>query len=161
MPIKDPEKRRVADAARYRANRDEIIARSIGYHIANRDARCACMRQRRKENLARTRIYDAERHAENPERARSASRRRKARLRGAEGTHTLADIEEIAKAQRNRCAYCRADLRSTIRHEDHIRPISKGGSNRRSNIQLLCAPCNLSKHASDPIDYAQRIGRLL
>jgi 5-methylcytosine-specific restriction endonuclease McrA len=161
MPFTDPEKKRASDAAYYRANGDRVRAAAAAYYASNWEAGKQARRQYRKDNLERLRAYDLERHAENPERARSASRRRKARLRGADGTHTAADVEEIAKAQRNRCAYCKVSLRGRVRHEDHIIPISKGGSNRRSNIQLLCAPCNLAKHAADPIDYAKRIGRLL
>lgn len=155
------DKQRATYAAWYAENRGKVCANTAAYYASNLEAAKESRRQYRKNNLDRLRAYDVERHAENPERVRSASRQRKARLRGAEGTHTAADVAAIAKAQRNRCAYCRTDLRLTIRHEDHIIPISKGGSNRRSNIQLLCAPCNLAKHASDPIDYAQRTGRLL
>jgi 5-methylcytosine-specific restriction endonuclease McrA len=28
---------------------------------------------------------------------------------------------------------------------DHRWPLAKGGTNRRGNLQPLCAPCNLSK----------------
>lgn len=35
------------------------------------------------------------------------------------------------------------------------------GCNDRRNIQLLYAPCNLSKGSADPIGFARRIGRLL
>jgi len=161
MPYKDPEQKRAADAAYYRAKGEKVRAAAAAYYAANREAGQEARRQYRKNNLERLRAYDVARHAASPERARSASRRRKARLRGAEGTHTAADVEAITKAQRHRCAYCRTNLRSTVQHEDHIIPISKGGSNRRSNIQLLCAPCNLAKHAADPIEFARRTGRLL
>lgn len=155
------EKVQATYAAWYAENRERVQAATGAYYASNREAGKESRRRYRKGNLERLRAYDVERHAENPERARAASRRRKARLKGAEGSHTSVDVEEIAKAQRYRCAYCRTDLKLPGWHEDHITPLSRGGSNRRSNIQLLCAPCNLAKHASDPVDYAQRIGRLL
>ena len=49
-------------------------------------------------------------------------------------------------SQKNKCAICKSDI-STSYHVDHIIPISKGGSNWPKNIQALCPPCNLSKHA--------------
>ena len=36
-----------------------------------------------------------------------------------------------------------------------------GGANMRRNAQFLCAPCNLRKHASGPINFARREGRLI
>ena len=49
--------------------------------------------------------------------------------------------------QRGKCALCKTNLRYEWEtpHVDHIRPLSKGGDNHRSNLQLLCATCNLSK----------------
>ncbi|MBQ2832395.1 HNH endonuclease [Methanobrevibacter sp.] len=31
-------------------------------------------------------------------------------------------------------------------HLDHIKPVSKGGTNEESNLQCLCSQCNLEKH---------------
>lgn len=76
------------------------------------------------------------------------------------GSFTLGDIEEIYALQREKCAICRRNLRHKF-HIDHIIPVSRKGSNRRSNLQLLCASCNLSKWAKDPIDFMRSLGRLL
>ena len=42
-----------------------------------------------------------------------------------------------------------------------IKPLARGGTNQRTNLQLLCPPCNLSKSAKDPIDFMQSRGFLL
>lgn len=42
----------------------------------------------------------------------------------------------------NRCADCGTTERLTI---DHILPLSRGGSNSPSNLQVLCSDCNASK----------------
>jgi 5-methylcytosine-specific restriction endonuclease McrA len=48
-----------------------------------------------------------------------------------------------------KCAYCGAE--NTPLEVEHIRPKSKGGSNRVSNLTLACRPCN-SKKDNMPIE---------
>jgi 5-methylcytosine-specific restriction endonuclease McrA len=67
---------------------------------------------------------------------------------------------DLHKSQRGKCAICRCDLGSDA-HVDHIMPRKLGGSNARSNLQLTCAPCNLSKGGRDPITHMQSLGRLI
>lgn len=43
------------------------------------------------------------------------------------------------------CGACQCDLHTHTIHVDHILPIAKGGTNKRSNLWLLCAKCNLDK----------------
>jgi 5-methylcytosine-specific restriction endonuclease McrA len=62
--------------------------------------------------------------------------------------------------QNDMCAYCRCELKSKG-HVDHITPVSKGGSNNRSNLQILCGSCNSKKHDADPIVFSRRIGLLI
>lgn len=45
-----------------------------------------------------------------------------------------------------RCADCGATNQETRLHIDHIIPISRGGSNKKENLQVLCRDCNLAKH---------------
>lgn len=96
----------------------------------------------------------------NPEAVRADAHKRRAALQNAEGFHTAADIANILKLQKHRCAYCAADLRKGY-HVDHIMPLILGGSNWPSNLQGLCPPCNLSKGPKDPLDFAKEKGRLL
>jgi 5-methylcytosine-specific restriction endonuclease McrA len=101
------------------------------------------------------------RYAKNPARQLIHFHNRRARQLTSGGTHTPADLSAIFKAQNGKCAYCRVSLSKRKKHVDHILPLSCGGSNDRTNIQYLCAPCNLTKGAKDPILFAQELGRLL
>ena len=114
---------------------------------------------RNKSRSAAKRYYQKNKSAAK-ERATLSGRKRRAQKKGSGGTHTAADLREILKAQNYRCAYCPADLRKVKRHVDHIKPLSAGGSNDKTNIQYLCQPCNLSKGAKDPIAFAREIGLL-
>lgn len=86
--------------------------------------------------------------------------RRRARKLSAIGEYTPQQIRELYGKQRGLCADCGKDLKRRY-HEDHITPLSKGGSNAIYNIQLLCPRCNLVKSDKDPIAHAQSLGRLL
>lgn len=122
--------------------------------------------QAKPRNNSASNVASAARWAKaNPEKAREYSRmnrrNRRARAKNAGGSHTLADLAEILTAQCHRCAYCRADLKRVSKHVDHIMPLALGGSNGRANLQYLCRPCNQSKSARNPVDYARSIGLLL
>ena len=71
----------------------------------------------------------------------------KIRRKGATGSHTLKEWE-ILKAQYNwTCPICKKREPNIKLTEDHIIPLSKGGSNNIENIQPLCRSCNSSKGA--------------
>lgn len=97
----------------------------------------------------------------NPEKSRAKTRRYRANKHGNGGSHTAADVVEIFRSQRGKCAYCRQPVTMKNKHVDHIRPLFRGGTNDRRNLQILCARCNLRKNAKDPIDYARTQGMLL
>jgi len=100
----------------------------------------------------------------NPDKLRSirrnTTRKRKARLVNAEGSHTQKQILELLKKQRYKCMNCGLSVKDSY-HVDHIMPLKKGGSNYIKNIQILCPSCNVHKQAKDPIKWAQENGRLL
>jgi 5-methylcytosine-specific restriction endonuclease McrA len=96
----------------------------------------------------------------NPQSIANYGANRRARERNAVGSYTIEQIADLARKQNYKCANCLKSIRKGF-HRDHIVPLSRGGSNYISNIQLLCASCNCSKHNKDPIEFAQKNGRLL
>ena len=92
--------------------------------------------------------------------SRNNARNRRAAKRNGKGKVAVADIQRIFKQQRGRCAYCPKSLKNGY-HVDHIKPLSKGGEHLPRNVQLTCEPCNLKKRAMDPVEFAQKIGRLI
>ena len=57
---------------------------------------------------------------------------------------------------RGLCVVCRKDLSgilsaSAVGHFDHMVPLASGGLNDVSNLQLLCADCNLKKGTSESV----------
>ncbi len=114
----------------------------------------------RAANQDHVRSYSSAYSKRRPEVKRMAEARRRARKREAGGSFTMADVLDLFRRQRGRCAGCRASIKPGY-EIDHIQPLVKGGHNAISNIQLLCRPCNRQKQAQDPIDWAQKTGRLL
>ena len=88
-------------------------------------------------------------------------------IEGVEYQHgTLAGYEVRAYVLfkwNHQCAYC--DARDVPLELDHVRPGSKGGSNRVSNLALACTSCNQRKGNQDVRDFLkeqpERLARLL
>jgi 5-methylcytosine-specific restriction endonuclease McrA len=151
-----------AKASEYRAaNRDKILAERKEFYRQNRELVLARVKKHSEKNRPAIRERNRRWRRENRELVATIDRNKRARRRSAIGEHTPQDVADIAKMQGNRCGYCRVSLKRAKRHVDHIKPLIAGGTNFRDNLQLLCEFCNLSKHARDPIDFAQSLGMLL
>lgn len=119
------------------------------------------MRRWREENPEESRERQAQWRRDNPERAKEHDANNSARRRSADGKFTAKDVANLFTLQRGKCAECNKSLKMTGYHVDHVVPIARGGTNWPDNLQLLCPPCNQSKHAKDPIEWARMKGRLL
>jgi hypothetical protein len=144
---KNSEKIRLKKAAKYTTNAVENRKRAKAYYRANRAYALA---------------FNAAYYKNSIEVVRAIRRNRRARKKLALGKITASDVTFLMGKQGTKCAsaWCRVSLKSGY-HVDHIMPLARGGSNERRNLQLLCVPCNLSKNAKHPIDFAQENGLLL
>jgi 5-methylcytosine-specific restriction endonuclease McrA len=130
------------------ANPERAAAYDKAWYEANRERQAAHY----AANKGRYAANDKAWRIAHPEAAQALAAKRRARKRNAEGSYTAADTKRLRAEQGDRCAHCKAALRGKG-HVDHVQPLSKGGSNWPDNLQLLCGPCNLSKHAKDPVQH--------
>ena len=161
----------------YARNREKVLASVRAWGIANAERKEKSERAWRTLNGDRKLATDAAWRSANKERERAATkawlkanpqakgcylRTRRARKLAGGGRHTSAEIAWLFEKQRGRCAHswCQQKLRSGY-EVDHILPLVLRGSNDRRNLQLLCVPCNRSKHTKHPIAFAQQNGMLL
>jgi 5-methylcytosine-specific restriction endonuclease McrA len=118
-------------------------------------------RNHREESRQRNAIWQKE----NPEKARAKlqawraknrqkkieyDRTRRVKKNGASGYHTSEQFKDLCFAFKNMCVCCLQDKPLT---EDHIVPLSKGGTDNIENIQPLCKSCNSKKHNTHSVDY--------
>lgn len=74
----------------------------------------------------------------------------RAAMWGVENTLTFEEVETLILRDGCKCAMC--DSVEFLQLE-HLRPISRGGSNSIDNICLLCRDCNFSKGARMPLEW--------
>ena len=166
---------RLATAARNAANPEKRRASVAKYRAANPEnekAACAKWRatnpEKAKEANAKWRASNTERHiaakakwaAANPESNRIRKQNRRARKIANGGRLSPGLAAKLFKLQRGKCACCHVSI-ADGNHLDHNIPVALGGPNEDWNMQLLCPPCNLQKHAKHPIDFMQSRGFLL
>lgn len=86
----------------------------------------------------------------NPDKVRANSAKRRARLANAPlNNFTMAEWRSLCKATGYLCAYCDTKFPFKDLEQDHITPLSKGGSHTLSNIVPACKSCNCRKKDKD------------
>jgi len=120
------------------AERDRERSRTYGR--ANSEQAVQRVAAWRDANRARRRLQ-----------ARSDAQRRRALVFNAPvNDFTTAQWLEVLADFGSSCAYCLAS--GVPLHQEHMQPVSRGGSHTRSNIVPACAPCNLRKGTRSLLD---------
>jgi len=109
----------------------------------------------RKENADKVREYQSRYFTSDKGRrqSRACAHRRRSLLHGAGPNFTRADIAAQRTRQKGRCFWCGEKV-GVHYHVDHVVPLALGGSNGPENLVIACAPCNLSKGAKHPMEWA-------
>lgn len=83
---------------------------------------------------------------EHPDKTQANKQRRRTRENLAGGSFTGDEWVALKEKHKNLCALCKQEKKLTV---DHIKPLSRGGSNYIANIQPLCIGCNSRKKDKD------------
>lgn len=86
---------------------------------------------------------------------RNANSSRREKIKGKIPASMYFDF--ISKAKKI-CHYCEAECFNDF-HVDHFYPLSKGGSHSLCNLVIACPCCNLSKGASSPYSFINKINQ--
>jgi len=142
------------------ANPDKIDEQVKAWRAAHPEQRKATLRLWRAKNKAKHLEQRKARRKANPNVYRAHTENRRARKLAAGGSFTAQQIDNLYILQRHKCVGCGVSIKRGF-EIDHILALSKGGSSDISNIQLLCMPCNRTKHNKSPEQWAKEQGRLL
>lgn len=108
--------------------------------------------------------YASQRHFNNPKIGVALVARRRARLLNCpvNDNFTAADIRKTLLDQQGLCwnPYCLKVIVNEY-HVDHVFPVSRGGSNSKRNIQLLCPRCNLQKYDKTMEEFMEYYRRVI
>jgi len=146
-----------AERLRQNARKNHLLIKNDPQRLAEKNIKNAAYARKKRasdpvfleKQRINSRVYKKNWSELQKQKHRIHAKNRKAALKGAVGKFTINDVRHIFDFQNGRCLSCDANLGVEF-HVDHVMPIKLGGSNYPENLQLLCAPCNLSKAAKHP-----------
>lgn len=136
-PQEDRPLRSTVNAAKWCTGCDRLLPQSAFARSASRsdglNGHCrGCLAAWRRANRAKRRASDV---------------KRRAALHAAEGSCSPEQLAARWAYYGGRCWRCGVEAVAT----DHVKPLSRGGSNWPANLRPICTPCNSSKRDTWPL----------
>jgi 5-methylcytosine-specific restriction endonuclease McrA len=132
----------------YQENKKKVLKRCKKYRQTHKAERNEALKDWVRRNPEKRRKQMQRYREKNGERRllmeREYSRKRRAIKANADGFYTKDQWLELLEVCDNQCLKCGATENIEA---DHVKPLSRGGSDWITNIQPLCRPCNCEKHA--------------
>lgn len=173
MSYKDKEKQETYEKQWYQKNKDTILAKAKEYRTEHKDKVKEGNKEYRmihKEKIATYKKQYCELHKEEIKEYRNAHKderreysrqyakehleqinikvqKRNARVRNLEYSFSLQDWNDCKDYFNLECAYCGKQLKNLS--QDHVVPVTKGGTYTKNNIVPACRSCNSSKNSHD------------
>lgn len=150
-----PDKVKAWKAADIARRREAVRAYHAAYYAKNIETELVKRAEYREAHREEARARDRAYYESNRDKFRVLNNQRRMRER-ASGSHSVSDIRNQVKRQRGRCYWCGKSTGDDY-HVDHVIPIARGGSNGPDNLVIACPPCNQSKGAKLPHEFADRL----
>ena len=152
MPYKDPKQRAASLNAWKKQHPGKMAAYQRTYVQRHGDQYRSRKNARQKERLLLDEDFRTKRRKQNstyslqhPEMRRERKRRHAVRkLQAPVNDLTAAQWKAIKEHYGYRCVYC--GKKTAILSQDHLTPLSKGGSHTVSNVVPACMTCNRQKY---------------
>ena len=162
----NPEKAAERKKIWHAENKEKLAPKRAAYYQKNKSKIIEKQKIHNAANLEKVKAYHLDYEARNKDKRkgwRIANRELKRLLQNNRrlkivGTLSKGIVKTLMAQQQNLCNGCAADLTVTKYHIDHIIPVSKGGKNIDSNVQLLCVSCNTSKGVKDFDEWKKGMG---
>ena len=133
----NPERKRASSLRWSRANREKVNAYSRLYYVNHHQQHATAVREWRERNRGTAATIE--------------QRRRARRMNVPINDFTARQWGALKEAFRHRCAYCKLRIENLT--QDHVIPLSRGGSHTASNIVPACRSCNARKNANAAPDF--------
>jgi 5-methylcytosine-specific restriction endonuclease McrA len=141
-------------AAHYATHREQLKGKSTARYRANPEAVRRVQDAWRRANSDKVKAYEAKYRRAHPEVVVAQAALRRARKRQAPvNDFTAAQWRAMKALCDYHCVYC--GKRQERLTQDHVIPLSKGGSHTWDNIVPACKSCNSKKHTKSPLTPVQ------